>query len=87
MKIRNICANIEGKITQKYTFTLKKIMLSKIITSDMIGPSSESGTTFYTGAIRSLDDGLFYFQDRISRFYTVPITEGFSMLKFTQPGF
>jgi hypothetical protein len=54
--------------------------------SDMIGQSSKTGTTFFTRARRNASDGLFYFQDISSLYYTIPIADGFSLLKFTQPG-
>jgi hypothetical protein len=53
----------------------------------MIGQSSETGTTFFTRARRNASDGLFYFKDITSLYYNIPIADGFSMLKFTQPGF
>ena len=52
----------------------------------MIGQSSETGTTFFTRAKRNVSDGLFYFTDVSALYFTIPIGEAFSMLKFTQPG-
>jgi hypothetical protein len=52
----------------------------------MIGPSTETGTTFFTGAGRNETDSLFYFQDNQLLTYSIPITEGFSLLKFIEPG-
>jgi len=53
----------------------------------MIGQSSKTGTTFFTRARRNASDSLFYFKDITSLYYTIPIADGFSLLKFTQPGF
>jgi hypothetical protein len=52
----------------------------------MIGQSSETGTTFFTRASRNASNGLFYFKGITSLHYNAPIADGFSMLKFTQPG-
>jgi hypothetical protein len=56
------------------------------IISDMLGQSTERGTTFYIRARRNKLDSLFYFQDNSSLTYTIPIAEEFALLKFIVPG-
>ena len=57
----------------------------ELIFLDLIGESTETGTTFFTKAERNVSDGLFYFKDFASVKIST-INEGFSLLKFTQPG-